>query len=141
MMSSDKPRHSSGLFGRFTARRGAGRERGQQAEALAQHHLEARGLRLVQRNYQCRRGEIDLVMEEGATLVFVEVRYRRTGAYGRPEETVGPRKQARLVAAAQHYLQHTRQHARPCRFDVVALTGRKGDNCALQWITHAFDAD
>jgi putative endonuclease len=117
------------------------RERGERAELLAQYHLETQGLRLVQRNYRCRRGEIDLVMEDGGTLVFVEVRYRRNATYGKAEETIGPRKQARLVAAALHYLQHTGPQNRPCRFDVVALTGGKGDNHALQWITHAFEAN
>lgn len=141
MMSLRRPKRSSGLFHRLRKGCESVRERGDQAELLAQRHLEAQGLRLVQRNYRCRRGEIDLVMVDGSTLVFVEVRYRRNTAYGKPEETVGPRKQARLVAAALHYLQHTGQHSRPCRFDVVALTGGNGDNHALQWITHAFEAN
>lgn len=136
-MRPRKPKRGSGLIERLRS----GRERGQRAEVAAQHHLEAQGLRLVQRNYRCRRGEIDLVMEDGSTLVFVEVRYRGTSTYGTAEETVGQRKQARLVATALHYLQHTGQHSRPCRFDVVALTDGKADNPAhLQWIINAFDA-
>lgn len=107
---------------------------GRDAEDRACAYLRARGLALVARNYSCRSGEIDLIMRDGATLVFVEVRYRRNARFGDSAETVDWRKQARLVAAAQTYLQHKRVTA-PCRFDVVAATGPQ-----LRWIRDAFQA-
>ena len=110
---------------------------GPAAEARACRHLEARGLRLVTRNFRCRRGEIDLVMEEGETLVFVEVRYRHDTRFGRAEETVGRAKQARLLAAAALYLQ--REPTRVARFDVVAIHPG-GGGFRVEWIRDAFAA-
>jgi putative endonuclease len=109
---------------------------GAEKERLACRFLEARGLRLVARNHRCRLGEIDLVMTDGGVLVFVEVRYRRSARFAAPAETVGPRKRQRLAAAAGHYLQ---QHPtrRPCRFDVLAITGPD----AIDWIQDAFRVD
>jgi putative endonuclease len=110
---------------------------GAQAENLACAHLEGAGLTLLTRNYRCPQGEIDLVMDDRGTLVFVEVRYRQSSAFGTPAETVDRRKQARLQAAAGHYLL---AHAadRACRFDVVALSGR---NARIEWIRDAFGAN
>lgn len=107
---------------------------GAQAEALACAHLEQAGLTLVTRNYRCPQGEIDLVMNEREVLVFVEVRYRRSSAFGTPAETVDRRKQARLRAAAGHYLI---KHAVDCvcRFDVVAISG---DLLRVEWLRDAF---
>lgn len=107
---------------------------GAQAENLACAHLESSGLELVTRNYRCPQGEIDLVMNDGETLVFVEVRYRNSTAFGSPAETIDRRKQERLRAAASHYLM---KHAidRACRFDVVALSGRQA---RIEWLRDAF---
>ncbi len=109
---------------------------GAQAEDLACAHLERAGLRLLTRNYRCPQGEIDLVMDDRDTLVFVEVRYRRSNAFGTPAETVDRRKQARLQAAAGHYLL-TRGADRICRFDVVAVSGR---DARIEWLRDAFGA-
>jgi putative endonuclease len=108
---------------------------GQDAESLACARLEGAGLRLLCRNYRCPRGEIDLVMEDRGTLVFVEVRYRRSSMFGSAAESVNERKQSRLLAAAQHYLMHNQQDA-PCRFDVVALDGT--ENPKMEWLRDAF---
>jgi putative endonuclease len=98
--------------------------------------LEAQGLRLVERNFRCRVGEIDLVMRDGATTVFVEVRLRSAPGFGSAAETVSWAKQRRLSAAARHYLQrHPDAARRPCRFDVLAITGER-----IDWIENAFDA-
>jgi putative endonuclease len=105
-------------------------------ERLACAFLQRHGLHLVDSNYRCRRGEIDLVMREGAVLVFVEVRFRASDRFGTPAETVGVRKQRRLLAAASHYLQEQRINA-PCRFDVLAV----GDGDRIDWIRDAFHAD
>ncbi|ABA56881.1 Protein of unknown function UPF0102 [Nitrosococcus oceani ATCC 19707] len=114
------------------------RDKGEQAEQLACHYLQARGLRLTQRNYHCRLGEIDLIMEDRESLVFIEVRYRRKGRFGDAIDSITPAKQARLIAAAQHYLQRTGgAQNKPCRFDVVGITSEKGaDN--IMWLRDAF---
>lgn len=107
---------------------------GGDAEAVACAHLRAAGLRLLERNYRCRRGEIDLVMREGDVLVFVEVRLRASSRFGTPAETVDIHKQRKLAAAAAHYL-GSHPTELPCRFDVVAVSG---DN-PIDWIRNAFD--
>ena len=109
---------------------------GAQAEDLACAHLERAGLKLLARNYRCPQGEIDLVMDDRDALVFVEVRYRRTNAFGTPAETVDRRKRARLQAAAGHYLL-THSADRACRFDVVAISGR---DARIEWLRDAFGA-
>lgn len=107
------------------------RARGAAVEALAERHLASAGLRPVERNYHCPAGEIDLVMRERDTLVFVEVRARRSGAFGSAAESIDARKRRRLLATAEHYLQRCR-HRGPVRFDVVALTGTR-----LDWLPNA----
>ena len=98
--------------------------------------LEAQGLHLVERNFRCRVGEIDLVMRDGSVTVFVEIRFRAAADHGSAAETVSLAKQRRLSAAARHYLQrHPDAARRPCRFDVLAITGERFD-----WIENAFDA-
>ena len=78
---------------------------GHAAETMACRHLEMHGLKLLERNVRSPYGEIDLVMRDGVSLVFVEVRRRGSERFGTPAETVGPRKQQRLRATAEHYLQ------------------------------------
>lgn len=110
--------------------------RGAQAEERARAHLEHAGLKLLARNYRCPRGELDLVMADGDTLVFVEVRFRRSTAFGSAAESVDARKRARLIAAAEHYLL-AHPADRPCRFDVVAADG----NASVEWLRDAFRRD
>ena len=92
---------------------------GAQAEALAARFLHQQGYRVVERNFRVRGGEIDLVALDGPVTCFVEVRSRSHARYGRPEETIGPRKRARLVLAARQWL--GRHRADRCRFDAVAI--------------------
>lgn len=106
---------------------------GGEKERLACAYLQDKGLRLLERNHRCRRGEIDLVMREANTLVFVEVRFRASTRFGTPAETVDFRKQRKLAAAASHYLQHNPTNL-PCRFDVIALSGAN----RVDWIRDAF---
>ena len=95
---------------------------------------------LVSRNYRCRRGELDLVMRDADTLVFVEVRRRTSRAFGGGLDSVDARKQARLVAAAEYYLIANRVgDDQPCRFDVVAIDG-PSRRATIEWIRGAFDA-
>jgi putative endonuclease len=113
---------------------------GRRGEDLACRHLEAQGLRLLERNYRCRMGEIDLVMLEGATLVLVEVRSRTTAEHGSAAATVGPRKQQRFIRAARHLLLTRPDYRRlPARFDVVAIDpAAMGEPPRVSWIRDAF---
>jgi putative endonuclease len=123
-----------GLIDTLTGKRTAKQLQGQAGEDQALAYLERNGLRLLERNFRCKGGEIDLVMEEGATLVFVEVRKRAASTFGGAAASVGARKQARLIVAAQRYLQRYRLPP-PCRFDVVAI-----DGATLDWLRNAIDA-
>jgi len=107
---------------------------GQTAEARAAAFLQARGLKLLARNWRCRFGEIDLIMRDGATLVFIEVRLRSRNDFGGAAASVTPAKQRKLLAAARQYLA-TLKTLPPRRFDVVALSG----DDAPDWIRNAFD--
>ena len=102
--------------------------RGQRAEDRALAYLQQQGLVLLDRNYRCRFGEIDLVMQERQLLVFVEVRSRRSAAFGGAAASVSGVKQRRLWQTAEHYLM---QYTRPpvCRFDLVAIDGG-----SLSWL-------
>ena len=111
-------------------------ERGARAEAQAADWLRGKGLKLLERNVRSRFGEIDLVMEDGTTLVFVEVRYRSRDDYGGAAASVTPTKRARLQRAIGVYIaSHPRAGARNLRADVVAISGR-GD---VEWIPNAFE--
>ena len=113
---------------------------GRSAEDFAQEYLLQQGLRLIDRNWRCRSGELDLVMLDGDTVVFVEVRYRRHRAWGGALESVDSRKQQKLIRAAQLFLQQESRLAKhPCRFDVVALD-RPGKEQEPNWIRNAFDS-
>ena len=114
--------------------------RGREYEAAAERYLRARGLSTVARNFRCRAGEIDLVMREGATLVFVEVRFRARGALVSPLETITVAKQQRIARTAAAFLQnHPSLATAPCRFDALALDG--GDETLrFDWIKGAFSA-
>jgi putative endonuclease len=107
---------------------------GQSAEARAETFLTSHGLRSIARNWRCRFGEIDLIMQDGATLVFVEVRLRNRNDFGGAAASVTPAKQKKLLAAARLYLT-TLKTLPLCRFDVVAFSG----STRAEWIKNAFD--
>ena len=99
-------------------------ESGQRAEELALKTLESRGLKLLERNYRCPHGELDLVLMSGDCVVVAEVRYRRNGSHGSAAETVGPEKRRKLILATQHFLHsHADLRRKPLRFNVVAVSG------------------
>lgn len=108
--------------------------RGAEAEERAARHLQTQGLKLLARNWRCRFGEIDLILRDGATLVFVEVRARGRGDYGGAAESITAAKQARLQRAADAYLAQC-SHRGPCRFDAVLIDAER-----LTWLRSAFDA-
>jgi len=107
---------------------------GAAGEARALAYLQEQGLMLVEQNFRCKTGEIDLVMRQGQTLVFVEVRARAGNRYGGAAASVTPAKQRRLIRAAQYYLQRFRA-VPPCRFDVVAI-----DAGVMSWLKNAIEA-
>jgi putative endonuclease len=108
-------------------------EQGRQWENTAQLYLQGHGLVLVEANFRCKLGEIDLIMRDGATLVFVEVRQRAAGAQVSAAASIGPAKIRRIVRAAQVYLQRC-QRVPPCRIDVVAIDGGR-----IEWLRNAID--
>jgi putative endonuclease len=108
---------------------------GRDAETRAAAFLTGQGLKLLDTNFRCRGGEIDLVLRDGEHLVFVEVRYRRSAAFGSPLESVDARKQQRIMLAARHYLAR-RGNRDACRFDVVGMDG----SGRLEWVKDAFSA-
>ena len=110
---------------------------GDEAEALACDYLSKRGLNLLTRNYRCRGGEIDLIMQDGDSLVFIEVRYRKHTGYGRAAETVTAYKQRRLIHCARVYMQQHHAWNVPARFDVVSIEGQPAQ-LKISWISNAF---
>ena len=106
---------------------------GARAEDLCAGLLRAAGLVLVERNWRCRHGEIDLIAEERGMLVFAEVRMRSGPGFGGAAESVTAAKRQRLIAAARLYL--TRRPQVPCRFDVFLVDGTTQN---VQWIRDAF---
>ncbi|HEX6971090.1 MAG TPA: YraN family protein [Limnochordia bacterium] len=113
---------------------------GQAGERAAARYLAAHGYRIVEANFRCRAGEIDLVAREGDVLVFVEVRTRRGHTFGRPEESITPAKQRRLRRLARWYLAaRAIPPATPCRFDVVcASAGPDGAIRKIELLRDAF---
>lgn len=116
---------------------------GSVAERAAEQWLQGQGLSSVARNYRCKLGEIDLVMRDGAQLVFVEVRLRRRMDYGGAIASVTRGKQQRVIRAAQMFLSnHPRWQNSPCRFDVVASGGdMEAESFQWEWVRDAFGID
>ena len=112
------------------------RNAGEQAESMAANFLERQGLRIVQRNWRVRGGEIDLICDDHGCLVFVEVRLRTQSAFGGAAASITEAKQRRLILAARHYLAGKREQ--PCRFDAVLLSGLT--EADIEWIRNAFAA-
>ena len=114
--------------------------RGRWAEALALEHLLEQGLTLRAQNYHARCGEVDLIMQDGDTIVFFEVRYRADNSYLDALETIDARKCARIIKTSLHYLQkHSDASKKTCRFDVMIILG-PADNPVIRWIKNAFQA-
>lgn len=109
---------------------------GAAAEKLAAEYLQRNGLCLLHSNFRCRMGEIDLVMHDGKTLVFVEVRLRSHAGFGGAGASITRSKQVKICAAAQIYLQQNAPDA-PCRFDAVLMD--KVDAQHIEWIKNAFE--
>ena len=108
-------------------------------EQAALEHLQRAGLKLIARNFSTRFGEVDLVMRDSDSIVFVEVRYRRHRAFGGGAASVGAAKRERITRAAQAFLQaHPKLASLPCRFDVVAFDGEH-NTAECEWLKAAFE--
>ncbi|GHA91069.1 YraN family protein [Modicisalibacter luteus] len=114
------------------------RARGEAIERATAEWLQTQGLRFVARNQHAKGGELDLVMREADTLIFVEVRHRTNDRHGHPLETINTSKQRRLIQAARFYLLRNGLSC-PCRFDVVGVTGTS-PHLEFTWVRAAFDA-
>ena len=113
--------------------------KGRHYESLALRYLKTQGLRLVEKNYRCSAGEIDLIMQDKSTLIFVEVRFREDEDYGSAIETVDRRKQLKVRRAAAHYLLlHKIHDVFQCRFDVIGIT-KKNNDVQFSWLPNAFE--
>lgn len=122
MKSATNPRSTLGFMG----------------ELLAAEKLRQEGYVILERNYRCSVGEIDLVAREEGILVFVEVRTRSSEAYGTPLETVDYFKQRRLRAVARNYLRERKPRYDGVRFDVVGILLKEGEEAVIQIVPHAF---
>lgn len=118
------------------------RHTGNSFEQLVADYLGSHGFVLICSNYQCKLGEIDLIMKHGAVLVFVEVRYRLNSNFMSPVVSINARKQQKLLRTAQAYLKHHRLTDKmPCRIDVVGVTpDHSGDGFHFEWIRNAVQA-
>ncbi len=109
--------------------------KGSDAEQIAASYLQRRHLVLVTQNYRCRFGEIDLIMRDGSTLVFIEVRMRNHEMFGGAAASITLSKQAKLLRTARQYLAELNSEP-PCRFDALLLSGANGQE--IEWIKNAF---
>lgn len=112
-------------------------DHGKQAEKLALELLKSSGLKLLSKNYHCRYGEIDLVMQDQKTIVFVEVRYRKSSRFGGAIESIDFNKQNRIRLTASHYLQNNKISGN-ARFDAVLLSSLENPR-EINWIKSAFE--
>ena len=114
---------------------------GAMAENRARSWLEKQGLQLLEKNYRTTRGEIDLIMQDGDTLVFVEVRMRQNKRFATAAQSIDHRKQKRIISTARHYLQARGLWEKiPCRFDAICLQRDtdNGDSYRVEWLQNAF---
>ena len=114
---------------------------GRDGETLAESYLLARGYRLLARRFRLRNGEIDLIMRDGETVVFIEVRRRGSDRLGHPFESIGGLKRSRLVRAARLFLAFHDLHDAPCRFDAVAVRTGPSGSPLIEHMTDAVRAD
>ncbi|MCK7543858.1 YraN family protein [Marinobacter bryozoorum] len=114
---------------------------GDQAEAVAGRYLQSKGVRILERNVYNRGGEIDLIGQDEETLVFFEVRFRKQGGLTDGAESIGWRKQQKLLRAVSFYLHRHGLWDHPCRIDVVAIAPGTTHQYRIRWIRNAIQAD
>ncbi|MGA9179291.1 MAG: YraN family protein [Desulfobacterales bacterium] len=111
---------------------------GKESESLAVKHLKKNGYKILEQNHRNKIGEIDIIAKEKGTLVFVEVKARKTHVFGNPKWAVTPKKQRKISMVALYYLKATKQTHVKARFDVVSLSLAK-DNPQIEIIKNAFE--
>ena len=111
---------------------------GESGEALAVKFLKKNGYKIIEQNYRCKLGEIDIIARDGRVLAFIEVKARRTGEFGGPKWAVTPKKQRKISMVALEYLKKTKQMQERARFDVVAIR-LLPDRPDVEIIKNAFD--
>jgi putative endonuclease len=114
---------------------------GDRGEQAAADFLVGSGMRIVERKFRCRGGEVDLIARDGADLVFVEVKTRSTGEFGEGSEAVTAAKRRRILRAAALYLSARDSLSQPCRFDVVSVRLAASGTTLLEHLKDAFGAD
>jgi putative endonuclease len=112
---------------------------GKQGEQLAERFLKKKGYKIVERNYRCANGEVDLIALDRRVIVFVEVKTRADHDFGSPLEAVEFRKQRKMIQAAQFFLHEKKLHQRDARFDVVGISW-PGAEPVVEHIQNAFEA-
>ncbi|NVN98904.1 MAG: YraN family protein [Geobacteraceae bacterium] len=112
---------------------------GSRGEELAASFLERSGIKIIERNFRCKGGEVDIVAKDGNTIVFVEVKSRKSLAYGVPQEAVTPFKQRQISKAALTWLAKHKKTDSPARFDVIAILLDGSYSHKIEHIKNAFD--
>ena len=111
---------------------------GKKGESLAVRHLERLGYRIIEQNYRTKLGEIDIIARDNDTIVFVEVKSRKTGRFGNPKWAVTLQKQRKISMVALQFLKKTRQNSARARFDVVSITRTRGTP-RIELVKNAFE--
>jgi putative endonuclease len=111
---------------------------GKEGERIAEQYLKRKGYKLVERNYRCSAGEVDLIVLDRRVIVFVEVKTRTGHGFGTPLEAVQPRKQRKMMQAAQFFLSQKKLHQRDARFDVVGISWPRREP-VIEHVENAFE--
>jgi putative endonuclease len=111
---------------------------GEKGETIAEHHLKKKGYKILEKNYRTKLGEIDIIAKDKKTIVFVEVKTRRSWQFGNPKGAVTPAKQRKISMVALQYLKAIDRHDTKARFDVVAITATR-DTPQIEIIKNAFE--
>jgi putative endonuclease len=111
---------------------------GKEGERIAEQYLKKKGYKVVERNYRCAAGEVDLIVLDRRVIVFVEVKTRSGHQFGTPLEAVAPRKQRKMMLAAQFFLSQKKLHQRDARFDVVGISW-PGREPTVEHVVNAFE--
>jgi putative endonuclease len=115
------------------------RKKGEHYETLARQWLQTKGLNIVEQNYHCRFGEIDLIMLDQDYLCFIEVKFRRSNDFGGSAYSLPVSKQRKITRSALHYIEHHRVYRNHAmRFDALLIQGNDGDAPRFNWIQNAF---
>ncbi len=122
----------------FVFRRDSRKELGKAGEVAAERFLRRQRYAIIERNYRCPLGEIDLVALDGRVVVFVEVRSRTSTRFGSPLESINRRKQEQVIKTALHFLSRHRLHAREARFDVIGIKW-EGNRAGIEHLKNAFE--